>query len=85
MRCRQSPRCPIARKGEKLILVTDAQDATRADFLAYAKARNAMDLMVPAEVRVVDKVPVLGSGKVDFVGVTKLVREGAVKSDLAAA
>ena len=33
-----------------------------------------MDLMVPAEVRVVGKVPVLGSGKLDFVGVTRLVR-----------
>ena len=64
---------PDARKGEKLVLVTDAQDATRADFLAYAKARNAMDLMVPAEVRIVAKVPVLGSGKIDFVTVTKMV------------
>jgi acyl-[acyl-carrier-protein]-phospholipid O-acyltransferase/long-chain-fatty-acid--[acyl-carrier-protein] ligase len=71
---------PDARKGERLILVTEAQDATRADFLAYAKARNAMDLMVPAEVRVVPKVPVLGSGKVDFVGVTRLVHEVVAKA-----
>jgi acyl-[acyl-carrier-protein]-phospholipid O-acyltransferase/long-chain-fatty-acid--[acyl-carrier-protein] ligase len=71
---------PDARKGERLVLVTEAQDATRADFLAYAKARNAMDLMVPAEVRVVPKVPVLGSGKVDFVGVTRLVREVVAKA-----
>ena len=34
--------------------------------------------MVPAEVRV-GTVPVLGTGKVDFVGVTKLVREAAAK------
>jgi acyl-[acyl-carrier-protein]-phospholipid O-acyltransferase/long-chain-fatty-acid--[acyl-carrier-protein] ligase len=75
---------PDARKGERLVLVTEAENATRADFLAYAKARNAMDLMVPAEVRVVPKVPVLGSGKVDFVGVTKLVREAAAKETAAA-
>ncbi len=78
---------PDARKGEKLVLVTEAKDATRADFLTYAKSRNAMDLMVPAEVRVVDRLPVLGSGKVDFVGVNKLVREtaGKLEADTAAA
>ena len=65
---------PDARKGEKLILVTDAANATRAEFLAFAKAHGAMELMVPAEVRVVAKVPVLGSGKVDFVTVAKMVR-----------
>ncbi len=31
--------------------------------------------MLPAEVLVVDAVPVLGSGKLDFVGVQKMVRE----------
>ncbi|TIP37580.1 MAG: hypothetical protein E5X77_34650, partial [Mesorhizobium sp.] len=65
---------PDARKGEKLILITEAPNATRADFLAFAKAHGAMDLMVPAEVRVVPKVPVLGSGKLDFAGVTRMVR-----------
>ena len=65
---------PDARKGERLVLVTDAGNATRAEFLAFAKAHGAMDLMVPAEVRVVGKMPVLGSGKIDFVGVARLVR-----------
>ncbi|RAZ93113.1 acyl-[ACP]--phospholipid O-acyltransferase [Mesorhizobium hawassense] len=65
---------PDARKGEKLILITEASGATRAEFLAFAKANGAMDLMVPAEVRVVPKVPVLGSGKLDFAGVTRMVR-----------
>lgn len=61
------------RKGEKLILVTECPDATRSDFIELAKARGAQDLMIPAEVRVVEQVPVLGSGKLDFAGVTKLV------------
>lgn len=65
---------PDARKGEKLILITEAANATRTEFLAFAKASGAMDLMVPAEVRVVAKVPVLGSGKLDFAAVTKMVR-----------
>lgn len=75
---------PDARKGEKLILITEAADATRAQFLAFAKANGAMDLMVPAEVRVVAKVPVLGSGKLDFAAVTKMVRdEEAMKTKAA--
>jgi acyl-[acyl-carrier-protein]-phospholipid O-acyltransferase / long-chain-fatty-acid--[acyl-carrier-protein] ligase len=65
---------PDERKGERLVLVTDCRTATRAEFLSYARSMGATELMVPAEVRLVDKLPVLGSGKVDFVAVTKLVR-----------
>ena len=65
---------PDARKGEKLILLTDAANATRPELLAFAKQRGAVELMVPAEVRVVAKVPVLGSGKIDYVTVGKMVR-----------
>ena len=60
------------RKGEKLILFTENAGATRAELLRFAKQRAAQDLMVPAEVRTIEKIPVLGSGKVDFVGVAKL-------------
>jgi acyl-[acyl-carrier-protein]-phospholipid O-acyltransferase/long-chain-fatty-acid--[acyl-carrier-protein] ligase len=63
------------RKGERIILVTQRKDATRADFQAYAKSKGASDLMIPAEVAIVDQVPLLGSGKLDFAAVTKMVRE----------
>ena len=75
---------PDPRKGERLVLVTEAEDATRSDFLAFAKSKGASDLMVPAEI-LADKVPVLGSGKVDFVGVTKMVRDRAAGASQAAA
>lgn len=68
---------PDARKGERLVLVTQQKDATRAAFQAFAKGKGAADLMIPAEVMVVPEVPVLGSGKLDFAGVSKLVRERA--------
>ncbi|MER8367689.1 acyl-[ACP]--phospholipid O-acyltransferase [Mesorhizobium sp. M1378] len=74
---------PDARKGEKLILITEAVNATRAEFLAFAKANGAMDLMVPAGVRVVAKVPVLGSGKLDFAAVTKMVLGAEMKINAA--
>jgi acyl-[acyl-carrier-protein]-phospholipid O-acyltransferase / long-chain-fatty-acid--[acyl-carrier-protein] ligase len=64
---------PDPRRGERLVLVTEKKNATRAAFQAYAKTRGASDLMAPAEVMVVDKLPLLGSGKPDFVGVARLV------------
>jgi acyl-[acyl-carrier-protein]-phospholipid O-acyltransferase/long-chain-fatty-acid--[acyl-carrier-protein] ligase len=39
--------------------------------------------MVPAEVRVVETMPVLGSGKIDFVGVQRLVERLAAASQAA--
>ena len=68
---------PDARKGERLVLVTQQKDATRAAFQAFAKGKGAADLMIPAEVMVVPAVPVLGSGKLDFAGISKLVKERA--------
>jgi acyl-[acyl-carrier-protein]-phospholipid O-acyltransferase/long-chain-fatty-acid--[acyl-carrier-protein] ligase len=63
------------RKGERIILITQKKDAARADFQAYAKSKGAADLMIPTEILVVEQVPLLGSGKIDFAAVTKLVRE----------
>jgi len=66
---------PDLRKGERLILVTQQKNATRAEFQTFAKARHASDLMIPSEVWVLDKLPVLGSGKVDQMSVANLVQE----------
>lgn len=68
---------PDARKGERLVLVTDNADASRAEFQAFAKSKGASELMLPSDVLIVEKIPVLGSGKIDFVGVASLVKEKA--------
>jgi acyl-[acyl-carrier-protein]-phospholipid O-acyltransferase / long-chain-fatty-acid--[acyl-carrier-protein] ligase len=66
---------PDARKGERLIIVVDKRGATRQEFQVYAKGKHASDLMIPAEVIYLEKLPVLGSGKVDHMAVQKFVRE----------
>ena len=67
---------PDARKGERLILVTQQKDATRARVPGLRQAsKRASDLMMPAEVLVLDKLPMLGSGKVDIMAAAKLVKE----------
>jgi acyl-[acyl-carrier-protein]-phospholipid O-acyltransferase/long-chain-fatty-acid--[acyl-carrier-protein] ligase len=59
------------------VLLTDRADATRAALLAHARARGAAELMVPAEVRVVPAVPLLGSGKVDFAAAQRMAEAAA--------
>jgi acyl-[acyl-carrier-protein]-phospholipid O-acyltransferase/long-chain-fatty-acid--[acyl-carrier-protein] ligase len=68
---------PDARKGERLILVTDKHGALRSDFQAFARSKHASELMLPSEVIVLDKLPLLGSGKVDHLTLAKFVREQA--------
>ena len=70
---------PDARKGERLVMVTNAPKATRKEFMNYVKSRKAQDLMIPSDVYVMNSIPVLGAGKVDFVGVQNLVAEGIDK------
>jgi len=66
---------PDARKGERLLLVTDKYGATRSDFQAYARSKHASELMHPAEVIVLHKLPLLGSGKPDLMALQKFVQD----------
>jgi len=75
---------PDDRKGERLVLVTDKRGATRADFQAFARSKHASELMSPAEVIVLDKLPLLGSGKPDLQALQKFVREHAAAKAAAA-
>jgi acyl-[acyl-carrier-protein]-phospholipid O-acyltransferase/long-chain-fatty-acid--[acyl-carrier-protein] ligase len=68
---------PDARKGERLVLVTQQQGATRGEFQSYAKAQHASELMIPSEVWHLEKLPLLGSGKVDMMALTRLVQDRA--------
>jgi acyl-[acyl-carrier-protein]-phospholipid O-acyltransferase/long-chain-fatty-acid--[acyl-carrier-protein] ligase len=75
---------PDARKGERLIMVTDKHGATRAEFQAYARSKHAHEIMFPSEVIIVGKLPLLGSGKPDLVTLQKFVNEQAAAKATAA-
>ena len=66
---------PDARKGERLVLVTTDKSAAREQILRAAKAKGMTELSVPAEICVVERLPLLGSGKTDYVAVAGLVKE----------
>lgn len=63
---------PDARKGEQLVLFTTCRDAKAAALLAWGKANGVTELAMPRDIRVLDSLPLLGSGKIDYAGMTQL-------------
>jgi acyl-[acyl-carrier-protein]-phospholipid O-acyltransferase/long-chain-fatty-acid--[acyl-carrier-protein] ligase len=63
---------PDPRKGERLILVTTQKDAARDALIREAKNKGASEMMIPAEVIVVDKLPLLATGKADYPAIVDL-------------
>lgn len=64
---------PDDRKGEQVVLVTDRQGAVRKDLLDDGKSRGISELMIPREILAVDTLPVLGTGKTDYVALHAMV------------
>jgi acyl-[acyl-carrier-protein]-phospholipid O-acyltransferase / long-chain-fatty-acid--[acyl-carrier-protein] ligase len=58
---------PDPKKGEQLVLFTTAAGATAAALQHWARGNGVTELAVPKDVRVVDALPVLGTGKLDYV------------------
>ena len=75
---------PDPRKGERLVLVTTQPDATREAMLKQARAGGASELGVPADILVVDKLPLLGTGKTDYVEAAALAKARFAKAEAAA-
>ncbi len=63
---------PDSRKGEKLVLFTDRNDADVARLAEWARSHGAPELAVPKKIMRVAEVPVLGTGKTDYVSIQRL-------------
>ena len=66
-----------AAKGEALVLFTTAPALTREQLLAAAKAAGSPELSVPRLIRHVAAIPLLGSGKTDYVTLKRMAEESA--------
>ena len=66
---------PDPKRGEQIILLTDRPDAKRADLMRWAQTHGVPEISVPKKVMSVESIPVLGTGKLDYVAVTKLAKE----------
>ncbi|MEO8374588.1 MAG: acyl-[ACP]--phospholipid O-acyltransferase [Sphingomonas bacterium] len=63
---------PDAKKGEQLVLFTTRADAKTSALQAWGKANGVAEIAMPREIRVVQALPVLGTGKLDYVTMTAL-------------
>ena len=61
------------RKGERIILVTENRKAERKELQEQAQRHHIGELNIPREIRIVDKIPVLGTGKIDYITLAKQV------------
>jgi acyl-[acyl-carrier-protein]-phospholipid O-acyltransferase/long-chain-fatty-acid--[acyl-carrier-protein] ligase len=63
---------PDPKKGEQLVLVTDQSGARREDLVAFARHVGMAEIAVPKTLLTVERLPVLGSGKLDYLAVRAL-------------
>jgi len=68
---------PDPKKGERLVLFTDRTDASVAPLLAHAQSQGATELAVPRKIVKIPEVPVLGTGKTDYVAIQRLAETEA--------
>jgi acyl-[acyl-carrier-protein]-phospholipid O-acyltransferase/long-chain-fatty-acid--[acyl-carrier-protein] ligase len=66
---------PDSRKGERIILFTDKEGATAEELQAWCKANGASELAVPKRIVTIEEIPVLGSGKTDYVVLQRMAAE----------
>ena len=69
------------RKGEKIILVTENKQADRKQLQQVAKKNHISELAIPKKVMIVDNIPLLSTGKTDYIGLTKLVEADIEKEE----
>lgn len=64
---------PDKKKGEKIILLTTSVELDRKKIMDEVKKRGHSELLAPSVVEVVNEIPLLGSGKIDYTRAKALV------------
>ena len=66
---------PDAKRGEQIVLVTDQMEANRAALATAARAAGFPEIFLPRLITRVPSVPILGTGKIDYVSAGRLAAE----------
>jgi acyl-[acyl-carrier-protein]-phospholipid O-acyltransferase/long-chain-fatty-acid--[acyl-carrier-protein] ligase len=66
---------PDKKRGERIVLVTTADNADGEALRKAAREAGAAEISIPGEIVKVGEIPVLGSGKTDYVGTRQLAIE----------
>jgi acyl-[acyl-carrier-protein]-phospholipid O-acyltransferase/long-chain-fatty-acid--[acyl-carrier-protein] ligase len=65
---------PDPKKGEQLVLFTTDRALDRSRLAEGLKAAGAAELMIPRIIMPVETMPILGTGKTDYVTLNKMAR-----------
>jgi acyl-[acyl-carrier-protein]-phospholipid O-acyltransferase / long-chain-fatty-acid--[acyl-carrier-protein] ligase len=66
---------PDPKRGEQLVLITTAQHLERKQIAEGLKHQGASDLMIPRLILHLESLPLIGSGKTDYVALGRIVKE----------
>ena len=66
---------PDKKKGEQLVLLTTMAKADRKMIADALKRQGAMELMIPKNIIMLETLPLLGSGKTDYVALNRVALE----------
>jgi acyl-[acyl-carrier-protein]-phospholipid O-acyltransferase/long-chain-fatty-acid--[acyl-carrier-protein] ligase len=66
---------PDRKKGEQLVMFTTLKNPDRKDIATGLKRLGLADLAIPKNIFTLDELPILGSGKTDYVTMNRLARE----------
>ncbi|ABI60674.1 acyl-[ACP]--phospholipid O-acyltransferase [Nitrosomonas eutropha] len=58
---------PDAKKGEQIVLITTRQQADRSEIITYFSKNDLGELGIPQNILYIDKLPLLATGKIDYV------------------
>ncbi|MEE9329091.1 MAG: AMP-binding protein [Parvularculaceae bacterium] len=72
---------PDSKKGEQIILLTECPDPERTLLLSWAQSHGVPELAVPKKLISVDAIPILGTGKVDYLSLTELAKDALLAKD----
>ena len=63
---------PDDRKGEKIVLITNYQEGNRKKIQETARQMKYGELYIPKKVVLAEELPLLSTGKIDYVTLTKM-------------
>jgi len=66
---------PDPKRGEQIVLLTEQKDAKRRELLTWAQTHGVPEISVPKKIISVEGLPVLGTGKLDYVAITHMAKE----------
>lgn len=72
-------KCP--RKGEQIVLFSEAEYAEKSTFIKKIHESGHSDLLVPHTVYSGAKIPILSSGKIDYISLEQQIKEDHVRTE----